>query len=367
MAARGVDVQQLLEAMANLQASDLHLTVGSPPLYRINGDLRPVDCPPLTQQQTEEAMLNITPPRKRQVFDEVGSADFSFAIPAVARYRVNIFHQRGSIALAVRMVSPRVPTIEDLKLPPALGRIAQNQRGLVLVTGVTGSGKSSTLAAMIRHINETRRCHIITIEDPIEFLHDHKKSIVNQIELGVDIRDFSTALKHALRQDPDVILFGELRDRDAVKIALTATETGHLVFATLHTSDARQTISRILNLFEPEEERLILQELSLHLKAIICQRLVRARDGKGRLPACEILVNIPIVSKLLAEGRIPELEQAIKNGEEGMQTFSMALVDLVRSEQISLDEGLRYVDDGAAFRRGVAGRVAEGDRRGIIG
>jgi twitching motility protein PilT len=362
-----LDIQQLLEVMVNLGASDLHLTAGSPPMYRINGELRPVDCPPLNPKQTSEAMLTLAPTNKRTTFDEIGTADFSFAISGLARYRINIFHQRGSVGLAIRLVSSEAPTIESLNLPPAIANICGHHRGLVLVTGVTGSGKSSTLAAMIGHINATRRSHIITVEDPIEFLYRHNRSIVNQIELGVDVTDLPTALKHVLRQDPDVILFGELRDRESVKIALTATETGHLVFATLHTSDAHQTINRILNLFEADEEKLILQELSMNLKAVISQRLVRTADGKRRVPACEIMVAIPIVQKLIAEGRIGDLHQAIRNGEEGMQTFSQALVEWVRDKTVALDEALKYVDDAAAFKRNVAGRYSEGDRRALVG
>lgn len=367
MGAKALDVQQLLEAMVKLGASDLHLTAGAPPMYRINGELRPVDCPALDPKQTEEAMLSLTPTRKRQVFDEIGTADYSFAIPGVARYRVNIFHQRGSVTLAIRHVSGVVPTISDLKLPESLNEIALSQRGLILVTGVTGSGKSSTLAAMINHINSTRRAHIITVEDPIEFLHKHNKSIINQIELAVDIADLETALKHILRQDPDVILFGELRDRHSVKIALTATETGHLVFATLHTSDARQSINRILNLFDAAEERLILQELAAHLRAIISQRLVRTSDTNGRVPAVEILINTPTVKKLISENRIDDIGQALTNGDEGMQTFMQTLVAMVRANTIDVEEGLKYVEDAAAFRRGVKGRFSGGDRASIIG
>lgn len=367
MSKSGVDVQQLLEGMVKLKASDLHLTVGSPPMYRINGELRPLDSPPLTPQQTSEAMQSIIPPRKRQIYDEVGTADFSFAIPGTARYRINVFHQRGSAALVARMVHEKVPTAKELGLPDVVLRIADARRGLILVTGVTGSGKSSTLAAMITHINETRRSHIITVEDPIEFLYVHKRSIVNQIELGIDIRDLQSALKHVLRQDPDTILFGEIRDRESMKVALTATETGHLVFATLHTSDSYQTITRILNLFETAEEKLILTELSAHLKAVISQRLVRRADNKGRVAACEIMINVPIITKLISEGRIHDMRQAIQNGEEGMQTFRMALVEMVRADIITLEEGLKHEDDAAAFRRAVKGRYAGADRAGIIG
>lgn len=367
MSDSSVDIQQLLEAMVNLGASDLHMTAGSPPMYRINGELRPVNCPPLNPKQTEEAMLAITPAAKRQTFEEVGTADFSYAIHGIGRYRVNIYHQRGSVCTAIRLVSNKINSVEELGLPPVVATIAENHRGLVLVTGVTGSGKSTTLASMINHINVNRRSHIITVEDPIEFLHPHKSSIVNQIELGVDTQDLDTALKHVLRQDPDVILFGELRDRESVKIALSATETGHLVFATLHTANTRQTITRILNLFEAEEEKLILQELSMNLKAVISQRLVKTVDGKGRLPAIEVLINNPTVQRLISEGRIDDLGQVVQNGEEGMRSFNTSLVEYVKAEQITMEEALTYVEDAAAFRRNVEGRFSAGDGHALVG
>ncbi len=367
MAESEAEIKQLLEVMVNLGASDLHVTVGSPPMYRIDGDLRPVNCAPLSPKQTEDMMLALTPPTQRQLYEEQGTADFSYAINGVGRYRVNIYHQRGSTCLAVRLVNNRILSIEELGLPPIVGEIADQNHGLVLVTGVTGSGKSTTLAAMIRHINDTRRAHIITVEDPIEFLHTHNKSLVNQIELGVDITDPRTALKQVLRQDPDVILYGELRDRDAVRTALSATETGHLVLASLHTADAQKTFSRILNLFESEDERLILQELSMHLRAIISQRLVRRFDGKGRIAAYEIMLNTPPVALLIAEGRLPEAYQAVRNGDDGMITFHHCLVQLVRDEKTTMEEALQYVDDAPAFRRNVEGRFSGGDRTGITG
>lgn len=362
-----MNINILLEGMVKVKASDLHLKVGSPPMLRILGDLKPVDCPPLVPQNTEDIMQAITPGPKRQLFDKIGTADFSYSIPNVARFRVNIFHQRGSISLAIRQVSFDIPTLDSLDMPPVISTIAENRRGLILVTGVTGSGKSTTLAAMIEHINNTQRTHIITIEDPIEYLYRDKKSIINQIELGIDVDSFPVALKHVLRQDPDIILIGELRDKESVKTALTAVETGHLVLSTLHTPDAKQTITRLLNFFSAEEEKLILSQLSLNLRAVISQRLLRRADGKGRIPAVEILVNNPIVSKLIREGHIADIKQAIQNREEGMQTFNQSLVDLTRSEKITMEEGLEYCDDEAAFKRNIKGIYSEGDRRGLVG
>ncbi|NUP90525.1 MAG: PilT/PilU family type 4a pilus ATPase, partial [Candidatus Sumerlaeia bacterium] len=248
-----VDIDRLLEAMIKVKASDLHLKVGSPPMYRINGDLRPVDHPRLSPKDTEDVYLALTPTRRREMFETKGTADFAYALPSIGRFRVNIFHQRGSISMAIRHVPVDIPSIAELRLPSALNSIVEVHRGLVLVTGVTGSGKSTTLAAMIRSINDTRHHHIITIEDPIEFLHRDSKCIVNQVELYHDIENFDVAMKHVLRQDPDVILLGEMRDKETVKAALAATETGHLVFSTLHTPDAKQTLNRILHFFTAEE------------------------------------------------------------------------------------------------------------------
>jgi len=362
-----MNIHALLEGMAKMNASDLHLKVGSPPMLRINGALRPVEHPPLDEKTTVEAMQAITPPLKRKVFDEVGTADFSYSIPKVARFRVNIFHQRGSVSIAIRLVSFEIPDCKQLNLPAVVTEIADERRGLVLVTGVTGSGKSSTLAAMIQHINTTRREHIITIEDPIEYLFRDNLSIINQMELGIDIQSFEVALKHVLRQDPDIIMIGELRDRVTVKTALMATETGHMVFATLHTSDARQTINRVLHFFPTEDQELILEQLSMNLRAVISQRLIRRTDVKGRVPAVEILRNIPIVSKLVREGKITELSQAIRNQELGMQSFDQSLTELIRAGLVSLEDGLKYAAEPDALKRQVKGIFAEGERRGLIG
>jgi twitching motility protein PilT len=362
-----MNIHALLEGMSNLNASDLHLKVGSPPMLRINGALRPVEHPVLTDKDTAEVMQTMTPPQRRTIFDEIGTVDFSYSISNVARFRVNVFHQRGSISLAIRRVTFAIPTYQELNLPPAVEDIANERRGLVLVTGVTGSGKSSTLAAMIQQINSTRREHIITIEDPIEYLFADSQSIVNQMELGVDIASFEVALKHVLRQDPDLIMIGELRDRSTVRTALMATETGHLVYGTLHTSDAKQTLNRMLHFFTARDQPLILEQLSLNLRAVISQRLIRRSDVKGRIPAIEVLRGTPIVSKLIREGRITEISQAMRNQDAGMQTFDQCLADLIRAGRITLDEALNYSADAAALRRNVKGTFAEGDRRGLVG
>jgi len=362
-----LNVKVMLEGMVKTEASDLHIKVGSPPMLRIHGSLRPIDHPPLAPLDTEQVVKQLLPERLIRSFEELGTADFSYSLPGLARFRMNAFHQRGSMSLAVRRVNFQPPTVQEINLPPVLNTIADANRGLVLVTGVTGSGKSTTLAAMIRHINQTRREHIITVEDPIEYLYKDEKSIINQMEIGVDTADFQTALKHVLRQDPDIILIGEIRDRESIKTALTAVETGHMVFSTLHTPDAKQTLNRILHFFSKEDERLILQQLSLSLQAVICQRLIARVDGKGRVPCVEILINTPIVSKLISEGRIEEMGQIMRNREADMQIFDQSLADMVRQKWITMEEALSYTDDEAALKRMVKGKAATGDKSAILG
>jgi twitching motility protein PilT len=363
-----MNINMLLEAMPKIGASDLHLKVGVPPMYRINGDLRPVESPALTEEDLNKITDEVVSPKKKIELQEQGTCDFAYSLINVSRFRFNVFHQRGLLSIAIRAVKLRIPTFEELNLPvDTVKKIADNRRGLILITGITGSGKSTTLAATISHINQTRREHIITVEDPIEYIYNDDKSIINQIEVGVDTKSFEVALKHILREDPDCILIGELRDQLTVKTALTATETGHLVFGTLHTSDAIQTINRILHFFESEEEKLILEQLSLNLRAVISQRLISAAGGKGRIPALEIMVGVPIVAKLIRESRITELKMAIKNNEEGMMTFDQHLVELARAKKIDFDEGLKYCEDEGAYRRNFKGIYSEGDRGGLIG
>lgn len=358
----------LLEAMPKLNASDLHLKYNDPPFYRIDGELRPVDQPPLSRDDLEKIVHEIMPKSRQIIFGQQGTVDFAYSIAGVSRFRINVFRQRGETSVAIRSVKINIPSFDDLCLPhETIRRIADNRRGLVLVTGVTGSGKSTTLASMIQHINTSRREHIITVEDPIEYVYKDEYSIINQIEMGIDVESFDVALKHVLRQDPDVILIGELRDLNTVKTALTATETGHLVMGTLHTSDAIQTINRLLHFFGSEDEKLILEQLSLNLRAVISQRLLVRAGGVGRVPALEIMIGTPIVGKLIREGRITELKQALKNRDEGMITFNQHLVELAKARLIDVEEGLKYCEDEGAYRRNIKGIYSEGDRGGLIG
>ncbi len=361
-----VNMRKLLEGMVKIGASDLHLKVGNKPMIRLHGVLRPIEHPVLAQEDTEEANNLMMPDRCREHFDKIGNADYSYGLSPLERFRVSAYHQRGVISIAIRVINATVPTFESLSLPPVMEKIIEARKGLVLVTGVTGSGKSTTLAAMISLINKTRREHIITIEDPIEYLYEDDKSVIQQVEVGPDILDFKSALRGALRQDPDIILLGELRDRETVETALHCVETGHLVLSTLHTPDAKQTILRILHFFPQEEHALINEQLALNLRGVCCQRLIRALDGKSRLPVCEIMINTPIVTKLIREMRYEDLEKVLLNEEDGMQAFDMHLVQWVKAERISIEEALALVNDEAAFRRALAGRSAGGDRRALI-
>ena len=360
------DLHTLLEEMVRYKASDLHMKCGSPPALRVNGVLRKTALDPLMPDDTMAMATQMLPPKFKEI-PEIGSLDFSYAIPGVARYRVNVFHQRGNLSIVIRRVNIDLPEFGDLNLPDAVEKVCEQERGIVLMTGVTGSGKSTTLAAMLNNINRTRNAHIVTIEDPIEFLYRDDRCLINQMELGIDFEDFDDALKRVLRQDPDIILVGEMRDRVTIRSAITAAETGHLVFSTLHTSDAVQTIERILKYFESEEQDLVLQQLSNNLKAVISQRLLRRADGKGRVPAVEILISTPIVQKLIFEGRTKELKSAIQNGEAGMQTFNQCLLKLVEEEMVTKQEALRYVDNIPAFERMLKGGTSSGDTYGLVG
>lgn len=362
-----MNMDGLLKKMIEGGASDLHVKVGSPPCYRINGQIQPMGEEKLTPTGAELLLDEIMPLSKKEGFMDIGTADFAYSLPGIARFRVNAFHQRGSVSMAIRLVNQSIPSFEELNLPEGIQQFTKAHRGLVLITGMTGSGKSTTLASIINEVNHKRACHIITIEDPIEYLHKDNMAIINQMEIGTDTKSFEIALKHVLRQDPDVILIGELRDKQTIKIALAAAETGHLVFGTLHTPDAKQTLNRVLHYFSAEEEGLILLQLSMNLKGVISQRLLFRQDGMGRVPAIEILVNTPIVSKMIAERKIAELNQAMQNGEAGMQHFNQALVKLYKDKLIDLEEAENNSDDPAALRRNIEGGYTGADRGGIIG
>ncbi|MBP2653918.1 MAG: pilT [Firmicutes bacterium] len=334
------------------QASDLHITVGMPPMLRIDGELTPLAYQRERPEMTEALLAEIASAEVLSKFAAQGDVDFSYAIPGLSRFRVNAFRQRGSVAIAVRLVNERVPTLEELGHPEVIKELARKLRGLVLVTGPTGSGKSTTLAAMIGLINRERACHIITLEDPIEYLHSHGKSIVNQRELHLDTKSFADALRAALREDPDVILLGEMRDMETIATAITAAETGHLVLATLHTGDAAQTIDRIIDVFPPHHQQQVRIQLSLTLQGIVVQQLLPRKDGKGRVAALEILLATPAVRNIIRESKTQQLMSVLQTGAKaGMQTMDGSLRELVRSEVVTYEEALARAVDSEMLKR----------------
>ena len=330
------DFSEVLRQMVEARASDVHLTPGVPPSIRDKGRIRPMEgFPVLNTQQTREVVYGILNDDQRKRFENEQQLDFAYAIPGVARFRVNCFFQRGAVSAAFRLIPHDVPALDSLGVPPVLRELTQKPRGFVLVTGPTGSGKSTTLAAMIDAINLDREDHILTIEDPIEFLHHHKKSIVNQREVGSDAPDFARGLRAALRQDPDVILVGEMRDLETVSTALTAAETGHLVFATLHTQSTAQTVDRVIDVFPPEQQAQVRTQLSIALQGIVTQQLLPTSDGRGRVVACEVLIPTPAIRNLIREGKTHQIYAALQtSGAIGMQTMDADLVRLVRAGKI---------------------------------
>jgi twitching motility protein PilT len=330
------DFSDVLLTVLERNASDLHLTAGSPPMIRQHGKLHALDYPALTVQQTREVVYSILTNDQRQRLETDWQIDFAYSIPGKARFRVNAYFQRASLSAAFRLIPSEMPALRDLGLPPVIQEFTKKPRGFVLVTGPTGSGKSTTLAAMLDSINDERHEHILTIEDPIEFLHKHKKCIVNQRELGADAQSFALGLKAALRQDPDVILVGEMRDLETISTALTAAETGHLVFATLHTQDTAQTVDRIVDVFPPDQQQQVRVQLSVSLQGIVTQQLIAAADGSGRVVATEVLVPTPAVRNLIREGKTHQIYSALQTGGQfGMQTMDASLAGLVREQKIT--------------------------------
>ena len=356
-----MELNDILKIALKGGASDIHLKPGLPPMFRVDGALVPLKngerIPPDELQKMAHSIMNDT---QRARFDETRETDLAYGIAGLGRFRVNVFQQRGTVGIVFRVIPFGVKSIEHLHLPKIIESIALEQRGLVLVTGTTGSGKSTTLAGMIDYINSNRTCHIMTIEDPIEFLIRDRRSIVNQREIGVDTQSFANALRAALRQDPDVILVGEMRDFETIETALTAAETGHLVMSTLHTLDATETINRIISVFPPYQQKQVRLQLAAILKAVISQRLVPRADGKGRVPALEVLISTARVRECIADkDRTKELHDAIAKGftTYGMQTFDQSLMQLVKQELVTYDEALKHVsnpDDFALRFRGIA-------------
>ena len=354
-----MNINDLLKMAIERKASDLHLKVGSHPVLRIDGELTPLgELKRLMQEDTIAMAFSIMNARQKQRFKEDLDLDIAYSVPGLGRFRCNVFQQRGTVGLVVRLIPLKIQTIRELLLPPTLTKIADEQRGLIICTGATGSGKSTTLAALIDYINNTRGEHIMTIEDPIEFLHRDKKSIVNQREVDVDTHGFSPALRAALRQDPDVLLVGEMRDFETIETALLAAETGHLVFSTLHTLDATETVNRIISVFPPHHQKQIRIQLSQVLKAIISLRLVPRADGIGRVPAVEVLISTAYIRECIeTKEKTKYIREQISLGtsQYGMQTFDQSLFQLYKSGLITLDEALKRATNPDEFKLKIQG------------
>lgn len=345
-------ISELMREAFSKNASDIHITVGIPPVFRINGKLIRTERPALSAKDTEQLIFPIMTESQIKIYEEVGEVDFSWSLAGVSRFRINTFRQRGSTAIAIRMVNEKIPDFRDLGLPPIAEQLALKPRGLVLVTGPTGSGKSTTLATMINLINKNRYCHIITLEDPIEYLHRHDKSIINQREIHADTTSFAKALRASLREDPDVILVGEMRDPETIGIAITAAETGHLVFATLHTSDAAQTIDRIIDVFPANQQTQIKIQLALTLQGILAQQLLPRMDGSGRVAAFETLIVNPAIRNLIREGKTHQIHSYIQTGAKfGMKSMDMSLGELCRAGIVSAEDALERAIDQDTFQR----------------
>jgi twitching motility protein PilT len=355
-----VPVPELLSALLDIGGSDLHLTAGAPPVVRIHGDLVQLkEYPILTPRSLQGMVYAILPQKLRERFEQELELDMSYSLPGKARFRVNAYFQRDSVGAAFRLIPYEIKSIDDLNLPGVVADMARFQRGFVVVTGPTGSGKSTTLASMVDVVNTERAAHIMTVEDPIEFLHKHKRCIVNQREVGTDTHGFGQALKHVLRQDPDVILVGEMRDLETIGTAITAAETGHLVFATLHTQDAPQTIDRIIDVFPPHQQQQVRVQLSTTLQGVVTQQLVPTSDGQGRVVACEVMVATPAIRNLIREGKVHQIYSSMQaGGRYGMQTMDMALAQHVKSGAISQQMAFERCHDPEELNRLVGGSMA---------
>jgi len=359
-------VNDLLKLAVERGASDLHLKVGTYPMARVHGRLsRVINDKQLDHEDLVEMAASIMSATQRQRFKDAQEIDLAYSVPGLGRFRCNVFQQRGTIGMVLRVIPFKVKSIEELDLPPVLKKIAEEERGLVLVTGTTGSGKSTTLAAMIDHINNTRSSHVITIEDPIEYLHKDNEAIITQREIGVDTRSFAYALRSALRQDPDVVLVGEMRDMETIETALHAAETGHLVFSTLHTLDATETINRIISVFPPHQQKQVRLQLAVVLKAAVAMRLIPRADGNGRVPAMEVLIATPFIKDCIIDKEKTHLIQgAIAQGtsQYGMQTFDQSIFSLFSQQLITYEEALRWASNVDEFKLRVQGISTTSDQ-----
>ncbi|MBI2265245.1 MAG: type IV pilus twitching motility protein PilT [Armatimonadetes bacterium] len=347
-----MQIEDLLRSMVEKGASDLHLKAGCPPMLRIDGELQPASYEMLSPDGLRRMIESILTDQQKAEFVAEKELDLAYSIPGLSRFRINIYLQRGTWGAAVRVIPARPFTIDELRLPPILKEVAMKPRGLVLVTGPTGSGKSTTLAAVINHVNENRKCHIVTIEDPIEFLHKDKNSVICQREIGSDTHSFTAALTHVLRQDPDVILVGEMRDLETTSIAITAAETGHLVFATLHTSGAHTTVDRIIDIFPPHQQQQVRMQLSVTLEGVLCQTLLPKAKGTGRVMAMEIMIITPAIRNIIREGKTHQIPNMIQSGTQyGMISLDQSLKNLYQQGQITYEEAVAKATNPDDFNR----------------
>lgn len=359
-----MSMSDLLLMMVQKKASDLHLTVGVSPMLRVDGEMVPTPFEKLTPDLCQRLIYSLLTDQQRQTFEAKSELDLSFGIKGVGRVRMNVFRQRGSVGAALRSIPSQFMTFEELGLPEVIYSILRNRRGLVLVTGPTGSGKSTTLASMLDYLNEHRSGHIITVEDPIEYIHQHKKCIVNQREIGQDTHSYPQALKYVLRQDPDIILIGEMRDLETVQAAITIAETGHLVFATLHTNDASSTMNRIIDIFPSHQQSQVRSQLSFVLRAVLSQMLLPHISGSGRILACEILINTPGVMNLIRENKTEQIPMLMQTGSKfGMQTMNQHLLELVMRRRISQQIALEHSFDPNELQKTLSQRFQGAGRR----
>jgi twitching motility protein PilT len=347
------DLSRVLHYLLETGASDLHVAVGSPPMLRLRGELVAIpDHPVLTPQSVITTLYAILTQKQRETFEENLELDFAYALPGAARFRVNLYRQRESVGAAFRVIPYEIKSLEQLGITPTINTFAGMPRGMVLVTGPTGSGKSTTLAALVDLANRTRHDHIMTVEDPIEFLHQNKNCLINQREVGEDTKSFANALKHVLRQDPDIILVGELRDLETISVALTAAETGHLVFATLHTQDAAQTVDRVIDVFPPHQQQQVRVQLAGAIQGVVCQTLCKTADGKGRVAATEVMFATPAIRNLIREGKTHQIYSSLQAGaSHGMQTMDQNLAELVKARKITFEHGLEKCHHVEDFKR----------------
>lgn len=361
------DLQKILTYAVKNGASDVHLTVGSPPAVRIDGSIRFVETDPLTPSDTESFAAEMMNERQLETFQHQGDFDLAYGVPGLGRFRVNVLKQRGSVGVVMRHVRGKILDFSTLYLPDSMAKIADMMRGLVLITGTTGSGKSTSLASLIDWINQRKRLHIVTLEDPIEFLHSNKKSIITQREVSIDTQNFSVALRAAMREDPDVILVGEMRDAETFQAAISAAETGHLVFSTLHTTNVMLTIDRIMDMFPSNQHQQVRSQIALQLRAVVSQRLIPTADGKGRVPAVEVMFNNPGIAQLIRENNIKQIPVAITaSKEDGMQSFNMSLVGLLKQGLIKEEEAMWASDNPDELKMNMQGIFLSQGRGGIL-